>query len=841
MACAQWAALTSRLRKPTAPAPPTESPALADESPASPIGYRFEGFELRLRSRELLRQGAPVELQPKVFDLIVCLIERRDRAVDKNELLDLVWPRQVVTEAALSRSVMKARRALDDDADQPRLIRTVHARGYQFMAEVEPVSRAPPAGDAMPGPTETALDTPDAAAPDRPLHSESPAPAPTLAPRAAPTRWPGLTAALVVMLAGLSWIGWRQIDEQPPAADAPLRIAVLPFENRTGDASLEWMRLGMMSAIEQILREGGHLPTVPPPELLRRLTDQPVDDDDALVALRSAHQATHLVVGEIHAGAGNLRLAYRVLPADGRERRRSLVGADLPELARGAGADLLALLGRDDDAPVGGDDLANEAFVRGRALALQGELADARRMLALAVEQSPDAFWPRYELALVQRDLGDSADAVDALEALRSSAQSRGDLRQLRAAANSLGIARMQSGDLDAAGALFAQALDSARASGDPLAAASAQLNLSIVARRRGDLVEARRQAEAALAEYPRAGIAHPSGQALNTLAQVALAERRYEEAGDLLRRAIGAFRLIGDRRNEAVALNASSRLARQEGDLDRAVALAGQALAMHRLLGERRNLIPALTNLSRLSQENLDLAAAERHAEEAREAAERLGEAPMLADALRRLAEVRLAQHRLDDAAEAAGKAVDAYPAAGEPRGAGTALLLLADVARRSGDAPAAAGFADRAAALASGHSDRLLLSMVEAFRARLALDAGDIAGAEAASVEAGSLGGALDDPRPAAIAALRLAQVRLAQNRDAEAGALLDMAAAHQQREPEWLSAEAERRTREGDRALALALEEQARERAGASWSAADEARLKARRAAAEADAGH
>ncbi len=811
---------------------------MADESPASPIGYRFDGFELRLRSRELLRDGTQVELQPKVFDLIVCLVERRDRAVDKNELLDLVWPRQVVTEAALSRSVMKARRALDDDAEQPRLIRTVHARGYQFMAEVEPLLRA-----AAPAPDASTELAPSVTAGEAGIADASaalaPAPAVVVRPPDSRQHWPGLGTALLVLLAGLAWIGWQQLTEEQPGADQRLRVAVLPFENHTGDTSLDWMQLGLMSAVEQILREGGHLATVAPAELLRRLAEQPARDAAALAALRSAHQATHVLVGEIHRGGGNLRLAYRVLSDDGRERRRSLVGGNLPELARGAGADLLALLGRDGAAPMGGDDFVDEAFVRGRALALQGELADARRMLALAVEQSPEAFWPRYELALVQRDLGESAEAIAALESLRSRAQARGDIRQLRAAANSLGIARMQGGDLDHARELFGEALQTARAGDDPLSAASAQINLSIVARRRGDLAEARRQAEAALAEYPRAGVAHPSGHALNTLAQVALAEHRYAEAGELLQRAIGAFRLVGDRRNEAVALNASSRLARQQGDSARAVELAEQALAIHRRVGERRNLIPALNNLSRLAQENGDLEAADRHAIEARAAAEQLGEAPMLADALRRQAEVRLAQHRLDEAAEAAALAVDSYPAAGEPRGAGSALLLLAEVARLRGDPRAATDFAGRAAALAPNDADPTLRLMVAAFRARLALASGDIPEAEAAALSAQALGAALDDPRPAALAALRLAQVRLAQGRDTEAGALLDSAAAHQGREAEWLQSEAERRARDGDAATALALEERARERAGAAWSGSDETRLAARRNAAKASA--
>ncbi|KAA2285093.1 winged helix-turn-helix domain-containing protein [Arenimonas fontis] len=106
---------------------------------AGPDTFRFGEFELSLPRRLLLRAGEPVELQPKVFECIAFLLLNRGRVVDKTELLDAVWPRQVVTEAALSRCVMKARRALDDEAENPKVILTVHARGYRFIAPVEPV------------------------------------------------------------------------------------------------------------------------------------------------------------------------------------------------------------------------------------------------------------------------------------------------------------------------------------------------------------------------------------------------------------------------------------------------------------------------------------------------------------------------------------------------------------------------------------------------------------------------------------------------------------------------------------------------------------------------------
>ncbi len=98
--------------------------------------YFFGEYEINTARREVLRQNQVVNVQRKVFDLLVYLICNRDRAVDKDELQDSVWPGVIVTETALTRAVMKARRAVGDDASAQQVIRTVHGHGYRFVAEL---------------------------------------------------------------------------------------------------------------------------------------------------------------------------------------------------------------------------------------------------------------------------------------------------------------------------------------------------------------------------------------------------------------------------------------------------------------------------------------------------------------------------------------------------------------------------------------------------------------------------------------------------------------------------------------------------------------------------------
>jgi len=99
--------------------------------------FSFESYELDEPSFELRRSGEVVKLEPKVFDVLRYLVANRERVVTKTELLDSLWPGEHVTDTAIPRAVTAARKAIGDDRSRQALIRTVHGRGYQFVARVE--------------------------------------------------------------------------------------------------------------------------------------------------------------------------------------------------------------------------------------------------------------------------------------------------------------------------------------------------------------------------------------------------------------------------------------------------------------------------------------------------------------------------------------------------------------------------------------------------------------------------------------------------------------------------------------------------------------------------------
>ena len=109
-----------------------------------PATYSFDGVSIDVPRMQVTRLGVPVSLEPKAFDVLLVLLEHRDRLVTKEELLDAVWKDTFVTPNVLTRVVAQLRKALGDDADEPRIIETVARRGYRFVAAVtvEPQGRS---------------------------------------------------------------------------------------------------------------------------------------------------------------------------------------------------------------------------------------------------------------------------------------------------------------------------------------------------------------------------------------------------------------------------------------------------------------------------------------------------------------------------------------------------------------------------------------------------------------------------------------------------------------------------------------------------------------------------
>src|SRR5206468_8344904 len=109
-----------------------------------PVQYVFAGLTLDTDRYALRRGDEVVHLEPQVFDVLAYLVERSGTVVTKAELLDAVWGDRFVSESALTSRIKAARQAVGDDGTAQSVIRTVHGRGYEFVAEMAAIDDPSP-------------------------------------------------------------------------------------------------------------------------------------------------------------------------------------------------------------------------------------------------------------------------------------------------------------------------------------------------------------------------------------------------------------------------------------------------------------------------------------------------------------------------------------------------------------------------------------------------------------------------------------------------------------------------------------------------------------------------
>lgn len=228
--------------------------------------YRFAEIEVDPAAHRVTRQGIALDLEPKAFAVLVALLEHAGKALSRDDLLDSVWGHRHVTPGVLNRVIGHLRKALGDDAENPRFIQTLHGVGYRFLAEVEripaggghttPLAASPnPATVAGPPPVAQTAALSAAAggrrATDNPtVSSEVPARASTKSRRRIASFSLLLIFALGVLMAGLVMtLDWRS-DSQ--SARPPASIAVLPFTN-LGGADNDYFVAGLTEEMRSAL------------------------------------------------------------------------------------------------------------------------------------------------------------------------------------------------------------------------------------------------------------------------------------------------------------------------------------------------------------------------------------------------------------------------------------------------------------------------------------------------------------------------------------------------------------------------------------------------------------
>src|SRR4051794_5759381 len=133
-------------------------PTLRAGTWSAEVQFVFGDCVLDADRRELTRASEVVSVGPKVFDLLVHLVRNRERVVSKDDLLQAVWDGRIVSESTLTSHINAVRKAIGDNGEEQRLIRTLARKGFRFIGAVEEIqpsddARSAPAGFAKPDAT----------------------------------------------------------------------------------------------------------------------------------------------------------------------------------------------------------------------------------------------------------------------------------------------------------------------------------------------------------------------------------------------------------------------------------------------------------------------------------------------------------------------------------------------------------------------------------------------------------------------------------------------------------------------------------------------------------------
>jgi len=212
--------------------------------------YHFGRFVLDPQKRMLYCNESPVPLTPKAFDVLVFLVQNPNRVVTKDELLKAVWASTFVEEGNLTQYISLLRKVLDDNSEDNRLIVTIARKGYQFTADVvlaEAADMVKQAPAQVPGNSSSRVVT--AAVRESPI--EEAAPKTQNHRRKAAVLG---TCAMILVVAG--YIFWRHFRPGQPPISGKIMLAVLPFQNLTGDPKEEYLADGLT---EEMIAQLGRL------------------------------------------------------------------------------------------------------------------------------------------------------------------------------------------------------------------------------------------------------------------------------------------------------------------------------------------------------------------------------------------------------------------------------------------------------------------------------------------------------------------------------------------------------------------------------------------------------
>ena len=525
------------------------------------------------------------------------------------------------------------------------------------------------------------------------------------------------------------------------------RVALLPFENATGEARYAWVEEGLAPMVAQTLDQTPRLDVVRQDDVRKALAALHVESGGGdpppatLARLARALGTRWLVHNRVEGGAGELRFRYTIYDATGSLGSRVLSGSEPTALAGALAAQLSRrfdpqALRADLEDQFSADPLSNQLYAMGLDRAAKGAPKPALDYFAVCLDRDPDFARARLQRAGTRYKLGEWDQAAAELEAVAALARGSGDQKLLAEALAVLGGLFATRGDYQRAEEILAQVLPLQERLGDFAGQGVSWNALGFIARQRSDLPAAERAFSKSLEIFRRLGHGqHEVGRLIN-LAFVSAARGELEAAAKSFAEAVGTARELGIREEEAAALHGLGNVAQRSGKPEEAEEWLRQALTVFTEIGSKRGQVVSLVGLGGLARDAGRDAEADDLTQRGLALARELGDRPSEAHAL---ADLALAAARRGDQ-EAAQRQLAAaaaiVDAAGDRNTGWVVILRRAEVLLLSGAADAAATELGKALVVRREGEGLRLLARVEKARGRTEA-------ALAALLEAKALGG--------------------------------------------------------------------------------------------------
>lgn len=270
-----------------------------------------EDFEFDSRACRLRRSGRVLKLERIPMEILAVLVEQRGQLVSREHIVERIWGKDVFldTDNSINGAIRKVRQALRDNPEEPRFIQTVTGRGYRFIAPISDPDAQGLVFVPEPQPqVQTELQLQSPIQPQPPIQPQTLAEPLTIKP-ARSRRWIVFVMFIALIVALVAYL-WSRSQSRPSGPKGQLMLAVLPFENLTGDPSQDYFSDGMTE--EMIARLGSldpqHLGVIARTSVMQyKHNKEPLDQIGRELGVQYALE------GSVRRDSGRLRITAQLI------------------------------------------------------------------------------------------------------------------------------------------------------------------------------------------------------------------------------------------------------------------------------------------------------------------------------------------------------------------------------------------------------------------------------------------------------------------------------------------------------------------------------------------------